>query len=376
MDVAITGIGLVTPLGCNPREILERIDRGESAFQPLADPCGVSPCPSYAPITAFDPTAYFPENKTLRMMSRDAQLAVVAARRAITDANISPGELYRPEEIALYGATGLSGIAPREISRLVRGAAADDGTLDLERFGSVALRRTRPVLSFKILSNMPICFVSIFENICGPNAVFTPWEGNAAQAISAGVRAIRSGSVPCALVGGCDVKTHTLSIAGLQRLGVLDSWGRTGCGTVPGEGATFLVLEGFDRAVDRGARIYARFKDGVRRSISEGELPAEAIHEIFEELQIGSDLPNAIVAAGDDEPRFASAESEAIKQVGISGVKRIEPKRYLGNLFAAAAALNVALAAELVRKSPSGSTAVANCFGWGGEPAAFMLEAL
>ena len=50
-----------------------------------------------------------------------------------------------------------------QIARLVEHAAAADGSLDLERFGRVALRRIRPVLSFKILANMPICFVSIFR---------------------------------------------------------------------------------------------------------------------------------------------------------------------------------------------------------------------
>ena len=99
---------------------------------------------------------------------------------------------------------------PEEIARLVRDAATPDGSFDLARFGGVTLRRIRPVLSFKILANMPICFVSIFENLRGPNAVYTPWEGNGAQAIAAGVRAIRRGEVACAVVGGCDVKTHVL----------------------------------------------------------------------------------------------------------------------------------------------------------------------
>ena len=101
----------------------------------------------------------------------------------------------------------------------------------LERFGRVALRRIRPVLSFKILSNMPICFVSIFEGVRGPNAVYTPWEGQGAQAIAAGIRAIRRGDVPCALVGGCDVKTHELALVSLQQLGVFGSWIQHGRGT-------------------------------------------------------------------------------------------------------------------------------------------------
>ena len=58
---------------------------------------------------------------------RDAQMAVVAARRAMQDAAIVPDVLYSAEEIALYGATGLSGMPVEEISRLVDEAARSDG---------------------------------------------------------------------------------------------------------------------------------------------------------------------------------------------------------------------------------------------------------
>ena len=77
---------------------------------------------------------------------------------------------------------------------------------------------------------MPLCFVSIFLNIKGPNAVYTPWEGNGAQAIAAGVRAIKNEEVPCVLVGGCDVKIRELSFINLQQLGIFDSWNKNGVG--------------------------------------------------------------------------------------------------------------------------------------------------
>ncbi len=237
VEAAVTGIGLVTPLGCDPNTVLDQILQGRQAVQPT--PFG----PAFVPVADLDAAEYYPDNKTLRLMNRDAQMAVVAARLAMRDAGIVPGELYPAEEIALYGATGLCGMPPAEIAAPLRTAFAADGSLDLERFGQVALRRIQPVLSFKILANMPICFVSIFENRRGPNAVYTPWEGQGAQAIAAGVRAVAEGDVPCAVVGGCDVKTHALAFASLQQLGVLDSWQQHGAGSVPGEGAVFLVLE-------------------------------------------------------------------------------------------------------------------------------------
>jgi len=173
-SVVITGIGLVTPLGRSPRAILERIRRGEVAASKPPFDVGALSCPFCAPIPDFDAEQYFPENKTLRLMNRDAQMAVVAAHLAMEDAGVKTDETYPAEKIALYGSTWVSSMSVEEITRIIEYAAGNDGSLDLKRFGQIALRRVRPVLSFRILANMPICFVSIFENIRGQNAVYTP----------------------------------------------------------------------------------------------------------------------------------------------------------------------------------------------------------
>ena len=372
VEVVVTGIGLVTPLGCEPDTVLDRIVRGQQAIQPA--PFGTSvACPVFAPVADFDAAEYFPDNKTLRLMNRDAQMAVVAARLAMRDAGLVPGELYPAEEIALYGATGLCGMPPAEIAGLLRNAAAADGSLDLERFGQVALRRIRPVLSFKILANMPICFVSIFENLRGPNAVYTPWEGQGAQAIAAGVRAVVEGEVPCAVVGGCDVKTHALAFLSLQQLGVFDSWRRHGTGSVPGEGAAFLVLEQRAAAVRRGARVYATVCRHAAGSIS----PQSTVAEVLSQVLRGLDVPAhaRAVLADDGDSVCSDVEREAMEAAGIGSGEQLRPKSHLGNLFAASAAVQVALAALLANRRQR-SPILANCFGHGTEQAAFLLEAL
>jgi 3-oxoacyl-[acyl-carrier-protein] synthase II len=372
-DVVITGMGMVTPLGDESGTVADRVLRNESAARPVP----ISPpvaCRRFAPLENFDAGKHFPDNKALRLMNRDALLAVVAARRAIEDAALVPGVSYPPEEIALYGATGLSGMASAEIARLVGDAAAPDGSLDLQRFGSVTLRRIRPVLSFKILANMPVCFVSIFENLRGPNAVYTPWEGNGAQAIAAGVRAIRTGDVPCALVGGCDVKTHSLSLITLQQQGVFDSWMKQGDGCVPGEGAAFLVLEDRRQAVRRGVRMYARLGSLMLRSVPSDGCGVETLGEILDGIE--SHGRPFVVAAGDGDAERAEAERAALAAAGIVAEVTARPKGCLGNLFAAAAAVQVTLAAVLASRSSAGQQVLANCFGHGSEQASFLLEAV
>lgn len=368
--VVITGVGLITPLGRSPCEVLDRIGRGECAAARAPFSTRPYACDVCARVADFDAELYFPGNKTLRMMNRDAQMAVAAARLAMRDSGLQVDPAGGGEDIALFGATGLAGLPVEEAQRLVEHSAGADGGLDLRRLGEVALKRVRPVLSFKILSNMPICFVSIFENIHGENAVYTPWEGQGAQAIAAGVRAIRHGRAPAALVGGCDVKTHEFAFINLQQMGAFESWRRCGAGTVPGEGAAFMVLEDEALARGRGARIYARLADHCLGTV-DGEPAGGALGAVVAALGPVRDV-ETVIAAGDGDAAMAEAEASAMARVDIHPRRRLHPKQHVGNLFAAAAAVQVALAAEAVRGGHV--RALANCFGIGGTQAAFVLE--
>jgi 3-oxoacyl-[acyl-carrier-protein] synthase II len=368
-SVVVTGLGMVTPLGTSAPEILARIKAGEKAARPTPFDFRHFACQVCAEIPDFKPEAYVGESKTLRLMGRDALLAVAAARLAMADAGLKAGPDYPPEDIALYGATGLAGLPLAEVQPLIRHSALPDGAFDPRQFGAAALKRVRPVLSFKILSNMPICFVSMFEAIQGPNAVYNPWEGQGAQAIAAGVRAIECGDAPAALVGGCDVKTHELAFIGLEQRGIFGSWRTAGEGCIPGEGAAFLVLEQEAGAVARGARHYARIAGfSVCTTVSEQRRP-EAYEALLSRLPL---LPApVVVSAADGDRVLRQAEEQALARVGLEKAVRVRPKAHLGNLFAAAAAVQVGLAAALAGQA---GRVLANCFGYGREQAAFVLE--
>ncbi len=372
-SVVITGLGVVTPLGNEPSEIIASIDTGQSAAAPPTTfDASLFDCRLCAEIADFDAETVFPDNKTLRMMNRDAHLAVVAARRAFQDAALTVGKEYAAEDVALFGSTGLAGMPIDEISSLVRNSADRDGKLDLEQFGREALKRVRPVLSFKILANMPICFVSIFEGIRGPNAVYTPWEGQGARAIVAGIMAIRRGWGQCALVGGCDAKAHALGFVSLQQHGVFRSWRETGSGTIPGEGAAFLVLEGEEPARARGASIYARIAGWGVRTKHGQDMNGDLVEVM---ASLGPNCPSAVIAGADSYTEDREAELKAISEIGGAPTKVVHPKEHVGNLFAAAAALQVSLAAQSCRSLGRG-VVWANCLGHGSELGSFALEAV
>ncbi|MFH0965012.1 MAG: beta-ketoacyl synthase N-terminal-like domain-containing protein [Planctomycetota bacterium] len=373
-SVVVTGIGLVTPLGRAVGEVLDRIERGERvACRPTFDLTPFS-CPVCAPIEGFDAEEYFPELKTLRLMSRAAQLAVVAARLAIADAGIEVDRTYGGGEIAVFGASGLAAPPMEEIVDIFRETAAPDGTFDVQRFGRVGLKRIRPVLSFQVLGNMPVCFVSICEELRGENAAYTPWEGQGAQAIVSGIRAIRSGRAPCALVGGCDVKTHVVAFFCLQQLGLFESWVRNGRGPIPGEGASFLVLEDEERALRRGARVYARIPAWVLSTADAYSSRGDSFAGMFSRL--AASAVEGFVGAGDGDASILDAENEGRSRAGIAPQTVLHPKESVGNLYAGAAALQVALGAELARRGGRGWRAIASCADRHSEQGAFVLEGI
>jgi 3-oxoacyl-[acyl-carrier-protein] synthase II len=82
-NVVVTGIGMVTPLGISPQDVLDRISRNEiAATKPMFETSEFD-CSLCSPISDFDAGHYFPENKSLRLMNRNAQMAVVAAHLAM-----------------------------------------------------------------------------------------------------------------------------------------------------------------------------------------------------------------------------------------------------------------------------------------------------
>jgi len=362
----------MTPLGKTPAEVLERIEAGQSAVtQPAFDASNLL-CKLHSPITEFHAEQYIEDAKALRLMNRDAQLAVAAARLAIADAKLQAGRDYPAESISLYGSTGLTGMPAEEAANIVKHSADSNGNMDLGRFGRITLKRVRPVLSFKILANMPICFVSIFANIRGQNAVYTPWEGQGAQAIIMGIRDIQEGRTNCALVGGCDVSTHEFAFVTLQQLGAFQSWSKHGIGPVPGEGAAFLVLEDEESAAARGVRVYARVSAHALGTIGTSTDAEETFSELIS--RTGPRRVNSIVLAGDGDVQIAEAEAQALARQSLKSNFQIRPKRHLGNLYAAAAAVQVGLAALIAHRDKQ--QVLADCFGYGSQQGVFLLEGI
>jgi 3-oxoacyl-(acyl-carrier-protein) synthase len=370
--IVITGIGIITPLGDDPHSVLGRITHGDCAAGVPEDfSTEAFACPLCARVQGFRAQDHIREPKLARLMNRDAQFAVAAARLALEDAQLIVGKTYLPEKIGVYGAAGMAGLPLAEVLPLLRASVSAIGEFDPARFGREGLRTVNPLLSFKILGNMPLCFVSICENLRGPNAIYTPWEGQGARAIEAGVESLLAGDAECALVGGCDVKTHELAFIGLQQEGCFRSWTETGAGPVPGEGAAFLLLETEARANARGARIHARLDSFALRTRRPTDTTADICCALWQGLRLRGPLA-AVVTAANGAPALEQAERQAMADHGIRPAVTLAPKKHTGDLFAGAATLQLALAAVLAAHSKG--RVLSHCLGHGSEQAAFLVS--
>ena len=275
-EVAITGLGMVTPLGTTAAETVSAWGRGESMrTAPL-------PALSNTPL-AGSPVAFLPEfdaaerlggRRMLKFMSDGAVLGCVAAREAVTQANAR--ERFAPERIGLFAATGLAAADMDQVGRLIENSTDDEGKFSCRLFGEKGLAAINPLTSFRILANMPACIVSILEGIKGPNCILTPWESQAGQALREAWLAVGEGEADCAVTGGEDSPANLSSFVYLRQAG----WLREN--EAPANAGAYLVLELLERALESGQKVLAVIKDvTVSRESAGGDPLAERVGRTF-----------------------------------------------------------------------------------------------
>ncbi len=373
--VAVTGRGFLTCLGLKPKDVLAAMKEGRKGLREASDDEKRLGVTAVGEIEKFKFADYYKAAGFKRLMSREASLAIVAAKFALEDAELVPGENVERPKIDLYTGTGASGLDFRHILRMVNASAGEDGFFDEDLFSTIGLKKIHPLLSFRILPNMPPCFLSILHTLQGDNLIFNPWEGNTGQAIVEGFHRILDGHGPV-VVGGSDVKTHTQAFVFLNQVGVLPDPDEKEPLGPPGEGAAYLVLESLAAAQERKAPIHS-----MLLSYSECSDPEAGWGFSTDSQKLTSLIQKAVDKAG-VKPQFVmsskngfkasdEAEEKAIKEVLGDDVTIYSPKAFLGDTFAAAGAIAMALASEVVKET--GQVGLVNCFGNGRERAAFVL---
>jgi 3-oxoacyl-[acyl-carrier-protein] synthase II len=243
--VMITGIGVVSPLGCGVRQTLQAIDSGRLAAAPVSVfDAGGFPQPSGAEVRDFNAREYFRQPKALKLTARPAQFAVAAATMALRDAQWPhPGPSDR-----LGVAVGCSGsdMQVPDLGRALAGASFDE----VERipvFADRVLKQLNPLWLLMTLPNMSSAHVAIQLEARGPNTtIMSDWPAGL-QAIGEAAEWIRTGETDAVLAGGADTGLAPFAYAAFTQAGLFA--GATPF--VPGEGAAICMLENHDVAALR-----------------------------------------------------------------------------------------------------------------------------
>lgn len=248
--VAVTGMGVKTPAGNVLETLWATLLTGRSMAAPLprlreAGLVNAIGCE----VRDFDPVAYLGV-KEARRADRVTQLGVAAATDALADAGDVEVERSR---CAVVAGTGVGGLATQE---------EEERTM-FERGPS----RVSPMLVPMMMANATAGMIAIRNGWTGPNLCVATACAAGTHAIGEGLRLVRDGSAEVVLAGGAEAALTPVALAAFSRMGALS--GRADeperasrpfdvarDGFVMGEGAAFLVLERWESAVARGARIY------------------------------------------------------------------------------------------------------------------------
>jgi 3-oxoacyl-[acyl-carrier-protein] synthase II len=251
--IAITGLGLLTPLGIGVEAFWEGLTAGRSGVRRVTT-VDVSDLPSQiaGDVPGFEPRDYLPA-KEARRVTRASQFAVAAARLALADAGLEISDGTR-EEFGVLIANG--GSSPPETERMV---------LDLEHGG---YDRMNPFHVAGSLPNMPACQVAIQLGLTGFISAISTACAASSQAIGEAAEVIRRGDARWMLAGGTEGPISRFCLGGFAALRALSTRNEDPAaasrpfdagrdGFVLSEGAGVVVLERLDEARGRGARIYA-----------------------------------------------------------------------------------------------------------------------
>jgi 3-oxoacyl-[acyl-carrier-protein] synthase II len=256
-DIAITGIGIVTPLGLGCAVNLDRLLAGDSAVRNEI-PAGVASCDAIAsgrcPDFELSGELRFP--KAIKYMSRPVQLAVRAAIEAFESSGLERGQI-EPYRMAIYTASGQTGLDYTDFSRAFDYAWGSDQEPDFGLLGGMPCKLIDPYFSLRTLGNGGMALLSTEFGAKGPSGNFVHSDTAAALALQAACVDITEERCDAAIVGGFDSLLHPTSLFALSEAGVLNGDATHFGQIVPAEGAAFFILERRSDAVERGANIFA-----------------------------------------------------------------------------------------------------------------------
>jgi 3-oxoacyl-[acyl-carrier-protein] synthase II len=353
--IVITGIGLTTPLGNGVQGNWESLIAGKSGLGPItrfpADdlPCRVGgevPIGDNHPYKFVADTVVSPKDR--RRMDDFIVYAIAAADEAIRDSGWAPADEQARDRTGVMIGSGIGGLA-----------TIDDTSKTLESQGP---RRVSPFFIPASLINLATGQVSIKHGFRGPNHAPVTACATGAHAIGDAARLIKYGDADVMVTGGAESALCRLGIAGFAAMKALSTsyndtperasrpWDKGRDGFVMGEGAGVLVIESYEHAKKRGAKIYGEILGyGLAGDAYHLTAPAEdgsggfrAMQGALRDAGLNVDAIDYINAHGTSTPKGDEIELGAVKRLfGAQAYKlsMSSTKSAIGHLLGAAGAV-------------------------------------
>ncbi|MBC5993288.1 beta-ketoacyl-ACP synthase II [Pontibacter cellulosilyticus] len=257
--VVVTGLGALTPLGNSVSEYWNGLINGVSGAAPITRFDASKFKTQFAcEVKGYDAEKYF-DRKEARKMDLFTQFAMVVAEEAVTDANLVEGN-YDPDRVGVIWGSGIGGL--RTFQEECVNFANGDGT-----------PRFNPFFIPKMIADISAGHISIKYGFRGPNFVTVSACASATNAILDSYNYIRLGMADVIVTGGSEAAVTEAGIGGFNALKALSErndspetasrpFDKDRDGFVLGEGAGALILEEYEHAKARGAKIYAEMIGG------------------------------------------------------------------------------------------------------------------
>ncbi|WP_015046111.1 beta-ketoacyl-ACP synthase II [Simiduia agarivorans] len=354
--VVVTGMGMVSPVGNTVSETWSAILAGKSGVAPITtfDTAAFSTHFS-ASVKNFDVEPYLPV-KDARKMDPFIQYGMVAGIQAWADAGIEVTD-ENAERIGAVIGSGIGGI----------GSIAD-GALTIQEKGP---RRISPFFVPGAIINMIAGNLSIKYGFKGPNLAVVTACTTGTHAIGLAARSIQYGEADVMLAGGAEMATTPVGLGGFAAARALSTrnddpvrasrpWDRDRDGFVLGDGAGVLVLEEYEHAKARGAKIYAELigfgmsGDAYHMTSppENGAGAAMSMRNALKDAGLNADAIQYINAHGTSTPAGDIAECMAVKSVMGAAQDKVavsSTKSMIGHLLGAAGAVEAIFSVLAIR---------------------------
>ena len=343
--VVVTGLGMLSPLGSNVTSSWKKIIEGSSGVK-VIDKFDTSDFETkFAATVDINPEDYLDKKET-RRTDPFIQYGLIASKECLDDSKIDLENI----DLNRFGVSIGSGIGGL-------GTIEDNKTLLSER----GPKKISPFFVPGAISNMVSGYASLKFGLRGPNISIASACSSASHSIGYSFRSIVHGDADLMLTGGSEMATTPLGIAGFNAAKALSTnnenpteasrpWDQDRDGFVLGEGAGCLLLEEYEHAIARGAKIYAEIigfgmsadAHHITSPPNEGEGAALSMQNAISDAGIEVSTIDYVNAHGTSTPAGDIAETRAIKSIFSNEIDDLivsSTKSMTGHLLGAAGAI-------------------------------------